>query len=200
MKTCSKCKGSFSLDLFGIRNRRGRTERNSSCKECQNAWSRDKRKAFPEKTRAKDRERYAKNPAVFIAREAVRMSSPEAKARRNVRERRRQKERLKTDLEFKIKSRLRTRMYLVMRGHFKCARTTELLGAPWVWVEVHLESLFKPGMTWENYGPVWHIDHVKPCALFNLSDPEQQKACFHWTNLQPLFARDNLSKGDRYFV
>lgn len=74
----------------------------------------------------------------------------------------------------------------------------ELLGCPVVWLEAWLESLFKPGMSWENYGPVWHIDHIKPCAAFNLTDPEQQRICFHWTNLQPLFALDNLRKSDNY--
>lgn len=51
-------------------------------------------------------------------------------------------------------------------------------------------------MTWANYGKSgWHIDHIKPCASFDLSDPDQQKACFHYSNLQPLWAFDNLSKG-----
>ena len=52
------------------------------------------------------------------------------------------------------------------------------------------------GMTWENYGE-WHLDHMRPCASFNLEDPEEQKKCFHWTNLQPLWAKDNLAKSDR---
>lgn len=58
----------------------------------------------------------------------------------------------------------------------------------------HLESLFLSGMTWENRR-LWHIDHKRPCASFDLTDPEQQKACFRYTNLQPLWAEDNLRKG-----
>lgn len=61
----------------------------------------------------------------------------------------------------------------------------------------HLESQFTDGMTWENYGK-WHIDHIRPCSSFNLEDPEEQKKCFHWTNLQPLWAIDNLKKGGSY--
>ena len=51
-------------------------------------------------------------------------------------------------------------------------------------------------MTKENYGE-WHVDHIKPCASFDLTDPEQQAICFHYTNLQPLWAVDNIKKRDR---
>lgn len=87
---------------------------------------------------------------------------------------------------------------LKKRDAYKSERTKELLGCPFVWLEAYLEEQFVPGMTWENYGPVWHVDHIRPCASFDLRDPEQQKICFHWTNLQPLFAKDNLSKSDKY--
>ena len=60
-----------------------------------------------------------------------------------------------------------------------------------------LSYQFAPGMTWDNYGE-WHIDHVRPCASFDLTDPEQQKQCFHWTNLQPLWAEDNLKKSHKW--
>lgn len=53
-------------------------------------------------------------------------------------------------------------------------------------------------MTWENHGMRgWHIDHKRPCSSFDLSDPAQQCACFHFSNLQPLWATENLRKGDR---
>ena len=60
----------------------------------------------------------------------------------------------------------------------------------------HIENLWLDGMSWENYGKKgWHIDHILPCASFDLADPEQQRKCFHYTNLQPLWATDNWSKG-----
>ncbi len=52
-------------------------------------------------------------------------------------------------------------------------------------------------MTWDNYGE-WHIDHIKPCALFDFTKEEQQRECFHYTNLQPLWAKDNMRKSDKY--
>lgn len=54
-------------------------------------------------------------------------------------------------------------------------------------------------MTWENYGVHgWHIDHIRPCKSFDLTDPEQQKECFHYTNLQPLWWWENLEKGGKW--
>lgn len=77
--------------------------------------------------------------------------------------------------------------------------TTKLLGCTFEELYNHLESLFKDGMTWENYGrDGWHVDHIRPCSSFNLADPEQQKLCFHYTNLQPLWWHENLSKGDKW--
>jgi hypothetical protein len=54
-------------------------------------------------------------------------------------------------------------------------------------------------MTRENHG-IWHIDHITPCTAFDLTDPEQQKKCFHYTNLQPLWASDNIRKGNKIIL
>lgn len=58
----------------------------------------------------------------------------------------------------------------------------------------YLESQFKEGMSWENYGIEWHIDHIVPCSFFDLSNEDHQRICFNWRNLQPLWKKDNLSK------
>ena len=72
--------------------------------------------------------------------------------------------------------------------------TEKLLGCTFEYFIEYLQRLFKVGMTWKNYGK-WHIDHIKPCASFDLSKLEAQKKCFHYTNLQPLWAEENLKKG-----
>jgi hypothetical protein len=76
----------------------------------------------------------------------------------------------------------------------KSAKTLELVGCTVEDLRLFLEAEFVEGMTWDNYGE-WHIDHMRPCASFNLEDPDEQKKCFHWTNLQPLWAQDNIRKG-----
>jgi len=63
-----------------------------------------------------------------------------------------------------------------------------------------LQSKFQPGMNWNNYGPVWEVDHVKPCSNFNLLEEEEQRKCFHYTNLQPLFKTENRRKHARVLV
>ena len=76
--------------------------------------------------------------------------------------------------------------------------STDLLGCSTKHARQHLESQFTKGMTWENHGVRgWHIDHIIPCDSFDLSDINQKKQCFHYTNLQPLWYKENLSKGDK---
>jgi len=107
------------------------------------------------------------------------------------------KERRRKDAHLRLATCLRTRLRKSLKGASKSAHTIDLLGCSLPALRLHLEQRFQPGMTWVNYGPVWHVDHVKPCASFDLTDPAQQRECFHFTNLQPLFARDNLVKGAR---
>jgi len=75
--------------------------------------------------------------------------------------------------------------------------TMEYVGCSIEDLRTHLENKFSEGMTWENQGK-WHIDHIKPCASFDLDIEEERLACFHFTNLQPLWGPDNLSKSDKY--
>jgi len=91
---------------------------------------------------------------------------------------------------------LRGRFRQVLKGANKAFTTKELLGCDLPTFIKHLENQFAEGMTWKNYGLYgWHIDHIRPCASFDLTKPEDQVKCFHYTNLQPLWAKDNLIKG-----
>jgi len=104
----------------------------------------------------------------------------------------------KTDPYFKLIDNLRNRIYCVLKGKTKkSTRTLNLLGVENISeVKLHLEKQFESWMNWENHG-LWHIDHIKPCAKFDLTCPVQQLACFHYSNLRPLGAFENMSKGAR---
>ncbi len=105
--------------------------------------------------------------------------------------------RLKTDKAFQISHCLRSRIYSALKGNTKSLSTMFLIGCDVDYLMYHLQSQFTKGMSWDNYGD-WHIDHIKPCAKFDLGNPKQQELCFNFTNLQPLWAEDNLKKSDKY--
>jgi len=110
-----------------------------------------------------------------------------------------QKNRMKSYLIFKIKRNLRTRINRLLNGNTKSAKTIKLLGCSVEFLKNYLEQQFIEGMAWDNHSVHgWHIDHIKPCASFDLSKPEEQSKCFHYSNLQPLWAEDNLKKGSLY--
>jgi hypothetical protein len=107
-------------------------------------------------------------------------------------------ERRKSSAAFRAICAQTTRIWMATRSNetLPCASSKELLGCTAEELKVYIESKFKPGMTWENYGREgWHIDHVKACANFDLTNPAQQRECFHYTNLQPLWAQENRKKG-----
>jgi len=93
--------------------------------------------------------------------------------------------------EKRIAQALRRRLEKIVKGYRR--RTEDLIGCSVSQLRAHLEAKFTGGMSWDNYG-LWHIDHAHPCRSFDLRLPEQQRACFHFSNLQPLWAGDNLSK------
>lgn len=112
------------------------------------------------------------------------------------------KKRKLLDPKFRALLTCKRRMWILFKsaGVKKTLRSAELLGIDRAGFFAHLESLFLPGMTWQNRGRgrgFWHIDHIVPCASFDMTDPEQAKKCWHYTNLQPLWAEDNWAKSDK---
>lgn len=177
-KECSACHTWKPLSEFGLRSGYpdGLAYR---CRDC---------------IRLKGRKYYRKH------RERIRREKKTREYRRkfNAYYRKYAKRRRRTDPAYRIKKNLRAALWSALNGAQKVAPTMELIGCTPEELKAHLESQFLPGMTWENYGqPGWEIDHIIPCASFDLTDPAQQKVCFHYTNLQPLWGPDNWAKSDR---
>lgn len=105
------------------------------------------------------------------------------------------KNRRQTDIKFQIRGNLARRILLALQNNQKTGTTIKLLGCSIDNLKKHLESKFQEGMSWNNYGKQgWVIDHVIPCCAFNLLDVQEQQKYFHYSNLQPLWAKDNAKK------
>jgi hypothetical protein len=97
---------------------------------------------------------------------------------------------------YRIRQNLAARVREALKDLWKGGNTVQLLGCSTEQLKSHLESKFSPGMSWENYGRFgWHIDHVVPCSRFDFTEVMEQKKCFNYKNLQPLWWRENLMKG-----
>ena len=106
--------------------------------------------------------------------------------------------RRKTNMEYRLIDSLRGRLNSALRKRnvVKLETTMKLVGCSMPELIKYLENKFKPGMSWKNREK-WHIDHIIPCISFDLSKLENQQKCFHYTNLQPLWAHENYSKGKK---
>lgn len=163
------------------------------CKDCDCKKIAKWRIKNPEKVMAGSQEYYANNTAACIA-NAERWANNNTDRKREL-DRLRARRNRKNKPEHRLVCATRTRINSAIHHNSKKdGPTTELMGCSWDQFFGHIEINFLPGMTWENYGE-WHVDHIRPCASFDLTDPAQQRQCFNWKNLQPLWAKDNLKKG-----
>lgn len=108
------------------------------------------------------------------------------------------KNRLKNDINFKISYNLRSRLTIALNGKDKALSTMFLIGCDIDYLMYYIQEKFTKGMSWDNHGFCgWHMDHIKPCASFDLSKKSEQLKCFNFKNLQPLWAEDNRRKGSK---
>lgn len=194
MKTCSKCKLTKSLDSFYLHpGCKGGV--NTMCKSCHGERTRRRQKENPEICAASSRRWRATHPEKSA--EATRRWYRANKNQAVAYQARRSKIRYASDPNFRLLKICRGRIRDALCGKSKSQKTIELVGCSIAYLNTWLELQFQPGMSWDNYGQ-WHIDHIRPCASFDLSDPANQRACFHYTNLQPLWATDNHRKGAKW--
>lgn len=195
-KQCHRCKGEFprTKEFFYAQKKSGDGLQGlciSCCRETVKKWIIVNR----EYVNKKHREYVHGNEKVL---EATRKWIRENKTKYNEIRGRSLKKRRISDKDFAIQQNMRCAIHSALKrnGADKKGKIAELLGCSINFLRKYLESLFRDGMTWDNYGfRGWHIDHIRPCASFDLTQTEQQKGCFHYTNLQPLWWRENISKG-----
>lgn len=107
------------------------------------------------------------------------------------------KTRRKTDVQYRLAYNLRRRLNAALRKGYKSGSAINDLGCSIEEFRIYLESKFQPGMTWSNYGSGWHVDHIRPLANYDLSNREIFLQLVHYTNLQPLWAADNIRKSNK---
>jgi hypothetical protein len=108
------------------------------------------------------------------------------------------KRKYKNDINYRLKVLLRTRFKRAIKNKSKRESALKLIGCTIPELINYIEKQFQTGMSWDNYAHnTWHIDHIIPCAAFDLTKLEEQKKCFHYTNLQPLWADENYKKNDK---
>ena len=161
------------------------------------------RKAYAKQWREKNKER---RRAYYESRKDIycehvrnwRRANPERARAKDARSRERNKARPVVALATRIRSRIRAAIRLGHKGLRKADTTINLLGCSYAELKRHVERQFTKGMTWNKlFSGEIELDHIQPVASFNLNDPAEQRACFHFTNVQPLWLPANREKSDK---
>lgn len=198
VKQCNVCKEIKNLTEYYINKKYNKTR--IECKNCTNQRKKEWKK--------NNREHYIQQAKEYRSRPEIKeknnqyqkeyYNKPGIKQRKAELARINDNKKYKTDVNFKFKKILRARLIEVLKQNTKTDTTLNLLGCNIDEFKKWIEYQFDANMTWENHGTYWHIDHVKPCSIFNFANEEDQKICFCWKNLRPMRCLDNIKKGDNY--
>lgn len=223
MKSCSKCKEVKSFDDF-YNSKNTKSGKRSECKICCNKDNRSRdytehikqyRLTNKEELNRRKRERHSldntkkkeyfeKNKEIILKKNSDyhKVWYEKNREKKLLQNKIYNEKRESIDPEYKLRKRLRSRLTTALKNYvkvpFKERNVHLLIGCTLEELKIRLESMFTDDMTWNNHGKIWHIDHIKPCILFDLSKIEEQRLCFHFTNLQPLYALENLQKHTKY--
>lgn len=222
-KKCTKCGAELPLEQFNERRyKNGKVGYRLECKGCQASYYKQYRKDHKDEIAAQKKcyaqnhkpeivaqkkQYYQDNKAELDARnkqyyqnhkvEVVlykKRYGQEHNAERNVRRR----GRFSDDIDYKLKTTLGSEVRRSIRGSRQCKHSLDLIGCSVGELRNYIEGQFQPGMTWDNWNyRGWHIDHIIPLGYFDFTDYEQQKRAWHYTNLRPLWAEENLGKKDK---
>src|SRR5882724_7386021 len=179
-KICTRCKEKLNTDDFALR----KASKDGLQRECK-----DGRKIMAV-------DYYFKNKTSMDENRRVWQKENLEKARKRDREYRKKK--YHRIISHKLKINLRNRINKLLRYGFKNKGTQQYLGCSIYEFENYFQSKFSSKMNWDKFQKgLIHIDHIKPCASFDLTLPDEQLKCFHYTNLQPLWATTKIAKQNR---
>lgn len=216
MKTCTKCNVEQPLDNFS-KDSKGKFGVKSRCKACIKEYDKanynietKQQYYINNKTRINEQSKqyYTLNREELLEKQTqYGKNNPEVRRKATAKYLKSnpeyynnyRKHRYNKDPQFKLRIILGNRLNEVLKKSktYKISNIIALLGCSLDEVKEYLEKQFTFDMNWENHGIYWEVDHILPCDSFDLSDIEQQKQCFHYTNLQPLIKTDNRIKSNK---
>lgn len=209
-KKCRKCGITKDISRFAklSRNKDGL---DAWCKDCRNKENKRYRDNNPEKLKNARKKNYLKNiekmrenKRAYYKSHTLQKSIYDKKYRADNAEKIRKykkdwEQRNKDNIKIRIKNNLRRRIHHLVKDGYKSDKTEKLIGCSFDYFISYIESLFQEGMNWNNYGHFgWHIDHIRPCSSFDLTKESEQKECFNYKNMQPLWWQDNLKKSSKW--
>lgn len=165
-------------DVLAIKQKDYRKRKPEVCKQSADNWKSKNREKLANYYREYYKTNYAEQRKKINARRRLRMAS---------------------DPSFKMRYAITRRMLLALKaqGQSKKCSAIKYLGCSIDELKAWLQSKFTRKMNWGNHGSYWHIDHIIPCDSFDFTDENHAMTCFHFTNLQPLPARENIIKGNK---
>lgn len=224
-KICSKCRKEKNIKEFNKRNNNSISSLQSYCKTCKQLTAKQYAMENKEKIKEKKKQWRTNNPEKVKASskksgkkcyEKLKLENPDKlkqlqQHNKNWRFNNPDKvekykpvwkiysnQRYKNNINFRLAHKCRMRIKMALKNNPKSAHTIELIGCSIMELKIHLEKQWLLGMNWDNYGKYgWVIDHIYPCNLFDLSDATEQKICFYYKNLQPLWHKDNSEKSSK---
>jgi hypothetical protein len=195
-KKCSACDKVLNLDNC-VKNR-------PICKNCYNAKTNDYKKNNKEKVLQSHKEYHQANKEKIAEyykghykdnKDTYLKNNQKWRSENREHTRKKENERFRQNPTLRLKRNCRTRIWDALNGKYrKTHHTIEYVDCDVEFLKKWLEYNFEDGMTFDNYGPYWHVDHVIPCAKFDLTDPNEIAHCFHWVNLKPMKGSENMSK------
>jgi hypothetical protein len=190
-KKCTRCDDFKKIDEFN-KDKNGNLGLKASCKSCISIYS--KKYGIKNKDKISQYNKiYRKNNKETIDKK-IQMYQINNKEKLYSRNTKYHFEKYNNDPLFKLKRLLRDRIYKTLVNKNVTSKTLKLLGCSVKEFKLYLEKQFLPEMNWENHGEIWELDHIKPCASFNLINEEEQEQCFYFFNYQPLFKTTEIAE------